>query len=260
MTDGDEIVRRAASAFNMADPDAFAALAHPDFLFAPLLTRSADGQPYRGREGARQYVLDAHAWATTRLEVGTVADHGDVLVSHCTLSMTVDGRTSSFPVVYVARVRDGLVAEMATLADVSEAAVTLGIETPPPAGPPLHLELPAVPESVPAFRLAVRVFARSRGFEDTQPMALAVTEATTNAVLHAYADAPEPGPIALTGRDETGGILVSVADEGHGLRPRAGSPGMGLGLPIMQSAAAEVSFRGPPQRPAGTEVRLRFAR
>lgn len=260
MSSGEEIVRRAASAFNMGDPDAFAALAHPDFLFVPLLTRSADGEPYRGREGARQYVLDAHAWATTTLDVESVADQGDVLVSQCVLSLTVEGRTTTLPVVYVARVRDGLVAEMATLADVSQAVVALGVEPPPQAGPPLHLELPAVPESVPAFRLAVREFARSRGFEDTQPIALAVTEAATNAVLHAYADAPEPGPIALTGRDETGGILVSVADVGHGLRPRHSSPGIGLGLPLMQRSAAEVSFRGPPHRPAGTEVRLRFAR
>lgn len=253
-------MRRAATAFNMADPDAFAVLAHPDFLFAPLLTRSATGEPYRGREGARQYVLDAHAWATPSLEVGSVADHGDVIVSHCTLTVRLEDRASSFPVVYVARVRDGLVAEMATLADVTQAAVTLGVEVPAAERPPLHLSLPAVPASIPTFRLAVREFARTRGFEDTQPMALAVTEAATNAVLHAYVDAPEPGPIELVGRDETGGILVSVSDQGHGLRPRGDSPGLGLGLPMMQRSAAEVSFRGPPQRPAGTEVRLRFAR
>lgn len=260
MTEGELIVRRAAAAFNAADAEAFAELADPDFLFVPLLTRSASGEPYRGPAGARDYVRDAHAWAATSIAIRDVADHGDVVVAHGDLSLSISERRQVLPVVYVARIREGLVTEMATLADVALASGVLGLEPPLSVGPVLHIEVAAVPASVPPIRAAVREFARSRQIEDVEAVALTVTEAASNVVLHAYVDADEQGPIVVTGTDDAGGIVVSVADEGRGLLPRTDSPGLGMGLRVMQRAAAEVSFRGPPQRDAGTEVRLRFER
>src|SRR5688572_5736090 len=60
-------------------------------------------------------------------------------------------------------------------------------------------ELSAHPESVSAARTAVREFAEAQGVDEIVLMdvALAVTEAVTNAVLHAFLDRP-PGTIRVT--------------------------------------------------------------
>lgn len=255
---GEELVRKAAAAFNAADGDAFAALAHPTFLFVPLLTRSPDGAPYRGVEGARQYVEDAHRWATPRLDVYGVEDGGDVIIARCGLSLRVGDRESTTPAMYVARMRDGLVAEMATLADVGRLTTELAVDTAPAAPAPLTLTLAAIPQNVATVRSAIRAFVEMLDLRSVESIALAVTEAATNAVVHAYRDRDEPGLLKIVAARTADGVLVSVADDGCGLRPRTDSPGLGLGLAIMQHHAAEVAFVGPPQRPAGTEVRLRF--
>src|SRR3954452_4367281 len=61
-------------------------------------------------------------------------------------------------------------------------------------------------------------------------IALAVTEATTNAVLHAYRDSDEPGTVTVTAERENEHVCLYVRDEGSGLAPRVDSPGLGLGL------------------------------
>jgi anti-sigma regulatory factor (Ser/Thr protein kinase) len=85
--------------------------------------------------------------------------------------------------------------------------------------------LPAVPDSVSRIcRELDDVLARS-GVADAQrsDIALTVTEAATNVVLHAYPDAP-PGTLyaaaALHGR----ALIVSVIDGGCGMRPRPTAP------------------------------------
>ena len=256
---GERIARAAVDAFNRGDADAFAALVHPDFEFRPLLTRSASGEPYRGPEGARQYVRDSRAWARTRLVLHEIGDYGDVIVTRGELSLEANGRRAQVPAVYVTRLRDGLVTEVATLADVAGAAAALAVPNPEETAPPLDLRVDAKAEHIPALRSAARAFAAVNGV-DSDAVALAVSEAATNAVLHAYVDAPAPGPVELTGRPTDDGIAVCVADRGSGLRPRHDSPGLGLGLSLMQRMAAEVTFVGVPDRETGTEVRLRFRR
>jgi serine/threonine-protein kinase RsbW/stage II sporulation protein AB (anti-sigma F factor) len=63
-------------------------------------------------------------------------------------------------------------------------------------------------------------------------IALVVTEAATNVVLHAYVDRVR-GPLyaaaALCGRT----LTVTVADCGRGSSPRTDSPGLGFGMPLM---------------------------
>lgn len=253
-TQGERIARAAADAFNRGDEDAFAALAHPQFTFTPMLTGS--GEPYRGPEGARRYLRDARAWATTELIVHEVGDYGDVIVTRGELSLEANGRRARVPAVYVTRLRDGLVTEVATLADVAAAAQALAV--PERGDAALDLTVEATPVRIPALRSAARAFAAVNGV-DVQAVALAVSEAASNAVLHAYVGAPA-GMVGLTGRPTDDGVVVSVADWGSGLRPRPDSPGLGLGLSVMQRVADEVSFIGAPQREAGTEVRLRFRR
>ena len=92
----------------------------------------------------------------------------------------------------------------------------------------LVLRYEAVPEAVGAVRQAVAEFAQARGgdTEARSAVALAVSEAATNAVVHAYSDDERPGPLIVTAKtaDRT---LTTVADHGRGMRPRPDSPGLG---------------------------------
>jgi len=55
--------------------------------------------------------------------------------------------------------------------------------------------LRAQPDQVRVIRQEVKEFAREHGAADPNAVALAVSEAVTNAIVHAYVDAPEPGEI-----------------------------------------------------------------
>lgn len=86
---------------------------------------------------------------------------------------------------------------------------------------------------------------------------IAVSEAVTNTVVHAYPDGSE-GTFRVTvtqdGRPE---VYVVVRDEGGGLRPRPDSTGLGLGLPLI--AQLSDGFEVSDGTGAGTEVSMRFA-
>jgi serine phosphatase RsbU (regulator of sigma subunit)/integral membrane sensor domain MASE1/anti-sigma regulatory factor (Ser/Thr protein kinase) len=85
---------------------------------------------------------------------------------------------------------------------------------------------------------------------------LAVTEAVTNSILHAYADV-EPGSVAVTGAFTGDRVLIEVIDEGSGVVPRYDSPGLGMGLPIISRLADHLDIgAGPDDR--GTRVRMSF--
>src|SRR4051812_14875294 len=121
-----------------------------------------------------------------------------------------------------------------------------------------HWELPAEPASVTLARAHVREFAEEQGVgpDEVVDLTLAVTEAVTNSVLHAYIDRT-PGTIqvsVVTGADE---LTVTVTDDGRGMQPRADSPGLGLGLPTIGRLAALVDLREPPG--GGTELSMTFA-
>jgi anti-sigma regulatory factor (Ser/Thr protein kinase) len=117
---------------------------------------------------------------------------------------------------------------------------------------------PAVPASVPPLRHAVAEFARALGAaEDViASLQLAVSEAISNAVVHAFADRPAPGTLTVTAYRDGDGLCVVVADDGSGMRARPDSPGLGIGLPLMTQMAESLEFRAPPV--GGTEVEMRF--
>lgn len=71
---------------------------------------------------------------------------------------------------------------------------------------------------------------------------LAVTEACTNVVVHAYPDGDE-GPLEVAAHIDGDDLTIIVRDEGAGITPRADSPGLGLGLPLIASLAATVELR-----------------
>jgi anti-sigma regulatory factor (Ser/Thr protein kinase) len=122
----------------------------------------------------------------------------------------------------------------------------------------LNETFPAVPESVPRARRAVGDFARRRGVAaDVLPkVALAVSEACTNVVLHAYRDAEETGDLEIRAEIVDEHLRVVVSDTGVGLTPHLDSPGLGLGLPIISQTAAVFEVRS--SHAGGTELCMRF--
>jgi anti-sigma regulatory factor (Ser/Thr protein kinase) len=145
----------------------------------------------------------------------------------------------------------------------------------------LSISLPATPERVPAARGAITLLCEELEIEAALAgdIRLAVTEACTNCVLHAYVgDCPDEHPtFALEARVEDDELLVVVRDSGSGeLRPRGGSGGgrggaaargprgggggsggLGFGLGLMRQLASSVDVLARPGR--GTRVALRFA-
>ncbi len=85
---------------------------------------------------------------------------------------------------------------------------------------------------------------------------LAVTEACTNVVVHAYPDGEE-GPMEMLATLLGEELIVVVRDAGRGIGPRPDSPGLGLGLPLIASLTESVELgRDEEQR---TEVRMTFS-
>jgi anti-sigma regulatory factor (Ser/Thr protein kinase) len=124
--------------------------------------------------------------------------------------------------------------------------------------PDLELVLPARAENIAIVRHAFGAFGEAFDV-DAQTLSdirLAVTEACTNVVVHAYPDGEEGQMemLALLLDDE---LTVIVRDEGRGIAPRPDSPGLGLGLPLIASLAESVQL-GRDERER-TEVRMTFS-
>jgi serine/threonine-protein kinase RsbW len=87
---------------------------------------------------------------------------------------------------------------------------------------------------------------------------LAVTEACTNVVVHAYPDADDEGPMEVAAHIDGDDLTIIVRDEGPGITPRADSPGLGLGLPLIATLASTVELRRD-DRGERTEVCMTFS-
>jgi serine/threonine-protein kinase RsbW len=122
----------------------------------------------------------------------------------------------------------------------------------------LELSLPAVPASCPQARHDVTAAVQGLGV-DVAAVELAVSEAVSNAVLHAYRDREEQaedGRIHLCVTVDGDSVCVLVADDGVGMSPRVDSPGLGLGLALIANTSDGLSLiDGEP----GTHVHVRFA-
>ena len=123
----------------------------------------------------------------------------------------------------------------------------------------MRLLLRAHPQAVETVRgvlehLASRCPCARATLEDAK---LAVSEACSNVVRHAYRTAGAPGSLEVTARLVPGGMDVTVADQGSGIRPRAPlrGEGLGMGLPLMAALARRLEIR---RRGARTEVLMCF--
>ncbi len=118
----------------------------------------------------------------------------------------------------------------------------------------------ALPGAVAEVRRGVGEFALGVGVPGptVERVLLAVSEAATNVVVHAYPRDLDPaGLIQVEATFDGGELAVSVADTGNGLRPQSASPGLGLGLAIIgQLAHAVELLQG---RDGGLHVLMRFA-
>jgi PAS domain S-box-containing protein len=107
-------------------------------------------------------------------------------------------------------------------------------------------------------RRGLAEFARVAGASEAAviDIQLAVSEAATNAVLHAYIDR-DPGEIRVIAQVERDRLRVIVRDDGRGMLPRSDSPGIGLGLPTIGQLTASFDVRDGPGG-IGTEVAMVF--
>jgi serine/threonine-protein kinase RsbW len=126
-----------------------------------------------------------------------------------------------------------------------------------PATPDIELTLPARADNIAVVRHAFGAFAEAYALDD-QTLAdirLAVTEACTNVIVHAYPDGYD-GPLEIGASVDESRLTVVVRDHGPGIIPRPDSPGLGLGLPLIASLAESVQLRRDDQN--RTEVRMTF--
>ena len=123
----------------------------------------------------------------------------------------------------------------------------------------LHRSMDAVPSSVPALRGAVAEFVIAAGVREPllTSVKLAVSEAVTNAVLHAYVGAVRPGAVRVAAWLEKDSLLVEVSDDGAGMMPRLDSPGLGVGLPFIADTADTLDIGSSPR--GGAQLRMTFA-
>ena len=122
----------------------------------------------------------------------------------------------------------------------------------------VRLSVPAVPENVAVVRHLLGAFAEALRLEPdvVEDMRLAVTEACTNVVRHAYQD--EPGPIEVVIHPDGDVLEVVVSDRGRGLGASADGSGPGLGLPLIAALADSVDLQELPIR--GSRLAMSFRR
>ncbi len=119
----------------------------------------------------------------------------------------------------------------------------------------LEVELTASPASIARARAVARRFAENCG-ADPEDIALAASEAVTNALVHGYRDESR-GTIALRAYRDGDDCVFEVTDRGVGMRPHPDAPGLGLGLPVITAVSGSVEIVSLAQ---GTAIRMRFPR
>jgi serine/threonine-protein kinase RsbW len=128
----------------------------------------------------------------------------------------------------------------------------------------VRLSIPAKAEYITLGRLALTAIARVRPLsaETLSDLKLALTEACTNSVRHAYREG-RSGTVEIDYQIEPDRLVVEVTDEGAGFQPgeraRDGNGDLsegGLGIAIIRAVADEVEIG---ERESGGS-RLRFVK
>jgi serine/threonine-protein kinase RsbW len=126
--------------------------------------------------------------------------------------------------------------------------------------PEVRLTMPARAEGVGVVRQALAGMADALDFDPSvlADMKMAVTEACTNVVVHAYDE--QAGVLEVEMLADEAGLTIVVRDHGAGIQPRPARsepPALGLGLPLIAALSDSFELRGSAGQ--GTEVRMTFA-
>jgi anti-sigma regulatory factor (Ser/Thr protein kinase) len=127
------------------------------------------------------------------------------------------------------------------------------------ATPEVLLTMPARPEGVGVVRQALAGMADALDVDASvlADMRMAVTEACTNVVVHAYDQ--DAGVLEVEMLADVAGLTIVVRDHGTGIQSRPARfepPALGLGLPLIAVLADSFELRGSAGQ--GTEVRMTF--
>ena len=126
----------------------------------------------------------------------------------------------------------------------------------------VRLTIPARAEYITLCRLALTGIARLRELSDEllADLKLALTEAASNSVRHAYGD-EDAGVVDISYQLFSDRLVIEVRDEGEGFDPAEAEGNAaelsegGLGIAIIRAIADEVEFG---VQPGGKGSRLRF--
>lgn len=129
----------------------------------------------------------------------------------------------------------------------------------------IHLRIPAKPEYITLCRLALTGIAQLReiGEETMADLKLALTEAVSNSVRHAYGDKSD-GHVEITYELQPDRLGILVVDDGDGFDPDE-TPSFegaelsegGLGIAIIRTIADEFEIES---QPGARGSRLRFVK
>ena len=127
----------------------------------------------------------------------------------------------------------------------------------------VRLWIPARPEYITLCRLALTGISRFRAFSDETlaDLKLAITEAASNAVRHAYGDGE--GHVDIRYELHADRLVIEVVDDGEGFEPGTTADEEdelvegGLGIAIIRAIADEFDIGA---GEAGRGSRLRFAK
>lgn len=121
----------------------------------------------------------------------------------------------------------------------------------------LDAGFPAIPNSVPAARRSVSALAGrcGAGEGDLERIALAISEAVTNAIVHGYGGLGQ-GSVRLTAAEADGVLTILVADDGCGMGRAPASMGLGLGLGLIGRSCDWVAISA--RSSGGTLVEMSF--
>ncbi|GLW86501.1 ATP-binding protein [Actinokineospora globicatena] len=128
----------------------------------------------------------------------------------------------------------------------------------------LRIESTACAKAVAEIRSAIRTWLASRRIagEAAEEILLAVSEAVTNSVEHAYPAAP-PGLVIVSAEIVGADVLVVVADHGQWrepVAPEAEAVGIrGRGLTILRALTTRLRIDHGTQDSPGTTVEAHFA-
>ena len=129
--------------------------------------------------------------------------------------------------------------------------------------PAVRLTIPARAEYITLCRLALTGIGRLRELSDEllADLKLALTEAASNSVRHAYGERDDAGVVEISYELHSDRLVIEVTDDGGGFDPvdAAGASGElsegGLGIAIIRAIADEVEIGA---QPGGRGSRLRF--